>query len=419
MSDERVGDGGANEGGARDVCGIDGRAKADGTDVGGRNDDWRTELVHPRRRAPDGFRSLVPGIFRASTTLFSSVAEAQRSIRELAPYDYGLHGTPTALELATRVAALEGAHATVLAPGGLAAILLVDLCYLAAGDRVLLPENVYAPNRGLANSLLRKFGVEVAYYDPEIGAGIARHIDDRTRLVWCESPGSITMEVQDVPAIAAAAHARGAIVAVDNSYAAGVLFDAFAHGADVAIQALTKYVGGHSDVLLGSVSARDADHAEKLALTHRMLGMNVSPDDCALGLRGLQTLGVRLAHLETSALEVARYLATRPEVATVLHPALPSCPGHDLWRRDFTGSTSLFSFVFDESVSRERAFAFVDRLRLFEIGFSWGGVTSLAMGYTGVARGGRDYGDRLVRLNIGLERVEDLIADLETSFRRS
>jgi len=219
-----------------------------------------------------------------------------------------------------------------------------------------------------------------------------------------------------VPAIAAAAHRAGAVVALDNTYAAGVLFDAFAHGADVTMQALTKYIGGHSDLLLGSVTCRDEAHYRALGEARNFLGMAASPDDCSLALRGLQTLGVRLAQLERGTLEVAQWLARRPEVRTVLHPALPSCPGHEIWRRDFTGSASVFSIVLRDGPSRAQIEAFVDRLALFKIGYSWGGVTSLAAPYFNLRRTLRPYGDRLVRLNVGLEPPAALIADLEQAF---
>jgi cystathionine beta-lyase len=264
----------------------------------------------------------------------------------------------------------------------------------------------------LADHLLARLGITVEYYDPLVGSGIASLLRDTTRLIWCESPGSVTMEVQDIPAIAAAAHARGVPVAIDNTYAAGVLFDAFGHGADVTMQALTKYVGGHSDLLLGSVSVRDASHYKAIGQTHDLLGLAASPDDCSLALRGLQTLGVRLAQLEVSTLAVARWLAARPEIELVLHPALPSCPGHALWQRDFSGSASVFSVVFVPEIAAEQILAVIDRLQLFKIGYSWGGVTSLAVPQFAATRQVRPYGARLVRFNVGLEDADDLIADL-------
>jgi cystathionine beta-lyase len=231
-------------------------------------------------------------------------------------------------------------------------------------------------------------------------------------LIWAESPGSVTMEIQDVPAIVAAARRRNVPVALDNTYSAGVLFDAFGHGVDVSMQALTKYVGGHSDLLLGTVSVAGAASYEAVGEAYGQLGMAVSPDDCSLALRGLQTLGVRLERLEKTALEVAQWLSVQPYVKTVLHPAFQSCPGHAHWLRDFTGSSSIFSIVFQERFSAGQAAAFADRLKLFKIGFSWGGVTSLVVAYPNLDRPGGNYGGRLVRLNVGLEECSDLIADL-------
>ncbi|HKT70786.1 MAG TPA: PLP-dependent transferase, partial [Terriglobales bacterium] len=237
---------------------------------------------------------------------------------------------------------------------------------------------------------------------------------DNTRLVWCESPGSVTMEVQDVPAIVVAAHRAGALVVLDNTWAAGIYFDAFAHGVDITMQALTKYIGGHSDLLLGSITVRDEAAYERLGSTHQLVGCAVSPDDCSLALRGMKTLAVRLKSIESAALELARWLAGRPEIELVLHPALPSCPGHEFWTSDFTGSAGVFSIVFHRRYSKPQVLAFVDQLELFEIGYSWAGVTSLAVAYDFRGTPARpDYGHRLVRLNIGLEDVADLKADLE------
>jgi cystathionine beta-lyase len=329
-------------------------------------------------------------------------------------YTYGLYGTPTTLELAARVAELEHGHQTFLTPGGQAAIALIYFAHVSAGDHVLVPDSAYGPNRGFARKVLARFGVTVDFYPPTIGADIESFMQPATRLAWCESPGSVTMEVQDVPAIVEVAHRCGALVALDNTYSAGVYFDAFAHGVDVTMQALTKYIGGHSDLLLGSVTVRDDAGYERIGSVLQLLGMGVSPDDCSLALRGMQTLAVRLDALQQSTLAVARWLAARPEIERVLHPALPSCPGHDLWRRDFTGSTSIFSIVFHEVYSKEQILRFVDELELFEIGYSWGGVTSLAMLHFAPPRNKPTVRpNSLVRLNIGLERTEDLLADLD------
>lgn len=380
---------------------------------------WRTRLIHAGAHAPEGFHGLVPPIQRGSTVVFERLEDAVDDWRATSGYTYGLFGTPTTLELGARIAELERAKHTFITPGGQAAIALIYFAHCKAGSHVLVPENAYGPNRDLAHGLLKGFGVEVERYDPMIAGDIARMIRDETTLIWCESPGSITMEIQDVPAIVAAAHARGVPVALDNTYAAGVLFDAFAAGVDVSMQALTKYVGGHSDLLLGSVSVASDESYERIGRMHRLLGMGVSPDECALALRGLKTLGVRLDRLERSALTVAQWLARRSEVQLVLHPALPDCPGHDVWERDFSGSASIFSIVLQPDWDRARIVRFVESLELFKIGFSWGGVTSLVMAYPHLYRRARHYDNRIVRLNVGLEEPDDLIADLTRAFERS
>ena len=252
---------------------------------------------------------------------------------------------------------------------------------LQAGDHILVPNSVYYPNRKLTTQLLSRFGVSATFYDPLIGEGISALIQENTRLIWTESPGSITMEVQDIPAIVATAHERNVKVVLDNTWSAGVLFDAFGHGVDITMQAVTKYIGGHSDMLLGSVTVRDDVLHQRLGAAQQMIGCAVSPDDCSLALRGLQTLAVRLSAIENSALQVAKWLADCPEVESVLHPALPSCPGHEFWKRDFLGSSGLFSIVLKPGPTQEQVHAFVDALKLFKIGYSWAGVTSLAISY--------------------------------------
>ncbi len=377
--------------------------------------DWKTRLIHTDVKVPEGFESLASPVFRGSTVVFANTSSTHTDWnQEELGYAYGQHGTPTTLELAARIAELEGGTRTLLTPSGLAAIGVVDLAFLSAGSHVLIPENVYSPNRVLAAKLLHRFGIESSFYPPEIGSGIAEHFRPNTHLVWTESPGSITMEVQDVPAICAAAHQRGIPVALDNTWSAGVLFRAFDHGVDVSLQAATKYMGGHSDLMMGSVTVRDAAHLKKLGDVRAQLGLSVSPDDCSLALRGMTTLAVRLKHVEQSALEIARWLANRVEVQTVLHPALESCSGHELWKRDFTGSSGLFSLVMKPEFSGAQVRIFVDALELFKIGYSWGGIASLAVAYdTRRTRNRKGYGERIVRLNIGLESTADLIADLE------
>jgi cysteine-S-conjugate beta-lyase len=381
---------------------------------------WKTKLIHSDAKIPQGYRSLATPVYRGSTTLFPSAAAVRDTWdQHRVGYTYGLYGTPTVLELAARICELESGKHTILTPGGQNAISLINLALLQAGDHILIPASVYLPNRKLATTLLTRFGVSASYYDPMIGAGIASLIQQNTRLVWCESPGSITMEVQDLPAIVALAHARDVRVVLDNTWSAGILLDAFHHGVDITMQAVTKYIGGHSDLLLGSVTVRDDALYQRLGVAQQVLGSNVSPDDCSLALRGLQTLGVRLAAIETSALAVANWLAGRPEVERVLHPALQSCPGHEFWKRDFLGSSGVFSIVLKPGTTQEQVFAFVDSLQLFKVGYSWAGVTSLAVAYDiGRIPGRPPYDHRIVRLSIGLEDTEDLLGDLEQALAK-
>ncbi len=375
---------------------------------------WKTTLIHSDARIPEGFRSLATPVYRGSTVLFSDAASVQDTWDQHAVgYTYGLYGTPTTLELAARICELEEGYRTFITPAGQCAISLINFAFLKAGDHVLVPESVYTPNRKFAAEVLRRFGVEVSFYPPTIGRQIGTHFRSNTRLVWCESPGSITMEVQDVPAIASVAHEHEALVVLDNTWSAGIYFDAFAHGVDITMQALTKYVGGHSDVLLGSVTTREEAAYQRLGKTQQFIGFAASPDDCSLALRGMKTLAVRLKAIEQSALELAQWLSQRPEIELVLHPALPSCPGHEFWKRDFTGSAGLFSIVFHKTFTKPQVERFVNQLELFEIGYSWAGVTSLAVAYDFHSIPNRpDYGARIVRLNIGLEETTDLKADL-------
>lgn len=381
---------------------------------------WKTRLIHTDAKIPQGYHSLASPTYRGSTTLFPSASAVDDTWDQWrVGYTYGLYGTPTVLELAARVCELESGFRTILTPGGQAAISLINFALLRTGDHILLPTSVYYPNRKLATRLLSRFGISTDFYDPSIGAGISSLIKENTRLIWCESPGSITMEVQDLPALVAAAHARNVHVVLDNTWSAGVLLDAFSHGVDVTMQALTKYIGGHSDLLLGSITVRDDSLYQRLGAAQQVIGCAVSPDDCSLALRGLQTLAVRLSAIEASAFAIAKWLASRPEIERVLHPALESCPGHEFWKRDFLGSSGVFSFVFKPGSSREQVHAFVDTLKLFHIGYSWGGVASLAVAYhIGRMPGRPAYEHRIVRLNIGLEATADLIADIEQALTK-
>ena len=375
-----------------------------------------TRLIHAAKGQSSGFQSLAVPTHRGSTVQFPTVGDLDHP-RE-GQYRYGLHGTPTHRALIERLSEIEQAGHVHLAPSGLAAIALTFLCLLRSGDHLLLPASSYGPTVDLAHGLLRDLGVETELYDPMIGSGIATLIRDQTALVWCESPGSISMEIQDVPAIAAASHARNVPVAIDNTYGAGVLFDAFAAGCDVSVQALTKYQAGHSDVLMGSVAARDDAIGKRIGRTAMLLGMGVSPDDCSLVLRGLKTFDLRLRHLGKSALEVATWLSRRNEVTAVLHPAFEDCPGHEIWKRDWTGSTSLFSFILG-NWTREQVVRFVEALDLFDIGYSWGGANSLVITYHDLDRPSAELGPLLVRLNIGLEDPADLIADLDQALNQA
>ncbi len=382
--------------------------------------DWRTKLLDAKPRARRDYHSLATPVYRGSTVVFDDQSCVNDGWDQAENgYSYGLYGTPTALELAARIAELENAHRTLIVPGGQAAIALVYFAYCKTGSHALVPYSAYGPNKEMAQGILQGLGIEVEPYDPLIGADISDLIKDNTSLIWCESPGSVTMEVQDVPAIVKAAHAKQVAVALDNTYAAGVMFDAFAHDVDISIQALTKYVGGHSDLLLGSVSAKDQNAFEYLGPVYRQLGLAVSPDDCSLALRGLQTLAVRLDQLEKSTLEIAHWLQAHDAIKSVFHPALPSCPGHENWKKDFTGSTSVFSILFEGDNTPKQVEAFINGLELFSIGLSWGGVNSLAVVYPDLERPGKEFGGRLVRLNIGLEQTTNLIQDIDNALKKA
>lgn len=371
--------------------------KAPGTRLaeGGRRKEWRGPLVN------------VP-VERASTILFDSVADMRGSRPGLGAYRYGLQGTATHWALAEALTELEpGAAGTALYSSGLAAITTALLAVLSPGDELLVPDNVYGPTRKFCDGFLKRYGVAVRYYDPltmpEAGGS--------TRAILLESPGSQTMEVQDVPGICRVAREHGIVTLIDNTWATPLLFPAIAAGVDVSILAATKYVGGHADVMLGSVTAT-ADHFDRIQTLGWDLGHSVSPDDAWLGSRGLRTMAVRLKQHEEGALRVAKWLNERAEVGRVLHPALPDCPGHEYWRRDFNGSSGLFTFELKDAGDKRRA-AFVDRLELFGIGYSWGGYESLAIPVDPIRTVSKPPAANLVRLHIGLEDPEDLIADLD------
>ena len=374
----------------------------------------QTLLSHSDYTAPEGFAAFPVPIHHASTVVFKDVAAMRsRSWQHKNGYTYGLHGTPTSFTLEARLAEIEDARQCLLAPSGLAAIALVNLGLLKTGDDVLLPDNVYGPNREMAQWLMHDHGISARLYDPMTGAGIAALIQPNTRLLWTEAPGSITMEVPDIPALCAVAHAHGVLVAIDNTWSAGLAFRAFDHGVDIIMQALTKYQSGGADVLMGALMTRDAAIAQRLALAHMRLGMGVGMDDVYLILRSLPSMPLRFHAHDMGARDVANWLKSRPEITTVLHPALEDCPGHDHWKRDFTGAGGLFSVIFDARFTEAQTDRFVDSLELFRIGFSWGGSNSLCVPYR--IRGMRDnwpHAGQLVRFNIGLENPQDLIADI-------
>ncbi len=375
-----------------------------------------TRLVTSGRdpRAQHGFVNTP--VYRGSTVLYPT---ADDFIHRRARYTYGTRGTPTVDALERAWSELSGAAGTVVVPSGLAAIALALMSCLRAGDHLLVTDSVYRPTRNFCDTVLKRFGVETSYYDPLVGAGITALMRPNTRAVFTESPGSQSFEIQDVPAIATAAHARDAVVLIDNTWATPVFFPPHARGADIAIEAGTKYLGGHSDLLMGLVTANERCW-KPLRDTFDAMAICAGPEDVFLALRGLRTLSVRLAHHQQSGLRVARWLADRPEVARVLHPALESHPGHALWKRDFLGASSLFSIIL-KPVPERAAHAFVDSLQLFGIGASWGGFESLMIPFdctpyrtaTPWAPGGP-----AMRLHIGHEDVGDLIADLEQGFAR-
>jgi cystathionine beta-lyase len=368
---------------------------------GGRRKSWRGRLVNPP-------------VERASTILFDSVADLHNSRPGLGSYRYGLQGTATQWALAEALTELEpGAAGTALYSTGLAAITTPLLAVLRPGEELLAPDNVYGPTRRFCDTFLKRYGVTTLYYDPLVGAGIGDMIGPDTRAILLESPGSLTMEVQDVPGICAVARERGIVTLLDNTWATPLLFPAIAAGVDITILAATKYVGGHADVMLGCATAT-AEHYEHLQEASWDLGHSVSPDDAWLGSRGLRTMAIRLKRHEESALEVAGWLKAQPQVGRILHPAFPDSPGHEYWKRDFAGSSGLFTFELKDAGETERA-AFVDRLELFGIGYSWGGYESLALPVDPRRTVAQAPAKNLVRLHIGLEDPDDLIADLAAS----
>jgi cystathionine beta-lyase len=374
--------------------------------TGGRRKDWRGRLVNV-------------SVQRASTILFDSIEELEKARPGLGQWNYGLQGSATHWALSEALTELEpGAAGTALYSSGLAAVTGALLAVLKTGDELFVVDSIYGPTRKFCDTILKRLGISTVYYDPLSGAEVVEQFTERTRAILLESPGSLTMEVQDVPGISAAARERGVVSLLDNTWATPLFFPAIVvGGVDISIQALSKYVGGHSDVMLGSVTTT-TEHFQRVQRTCWDLGQAVSPDDAWLASRGLRTLGVRLKQHEENALKIARWLKEQPQVGRILHPALPDCPGHKLWKRDFKGSSGLFSFELKDADKARRA-AFIDRLKLFGIGFSWGGYESLVLTADPMRKVSKAPAPNLVRLQVGLEDPEDLIADLAAALAQA
>lgn len=375
-----------------------------------------TLIVTTGRNPEENFGIVNPPVYHASTVLYPTLHTVKTRGQ---PVTYGRRGTPTTFALQEAIAELEGGFRSVITSSGLSAVTTALLAHLKAGDHLLMVDSVYEPSRHFCDTVLTRYGVDVEYYDPRIGAGISSLLRENTAVVFTESPGSVTFEVQDLPAIAEATHKRGAVVMIDNTWASPLYFKPFEHGADVSIQAVTKYLCGHSDVMMGAITT--TEEAWKPTLDgHGAIGQCVAPDDVYLVLRGIRTLSVRLERHMATGLRLAEWLATRPEVTRVIHPALPSHPDHAIWKRDFTGASGLFSIELAPCPEKAVA-AFLDDLELFGMGYSWGGFESLIIPqYPAKIRSATkwDAKGQILRIHAGLEDVDDLIADLDAGFAR-
>lgn len=380
-----------------------------------------TDLIHHPYVPPAGFHAPQPGVFKASTVIFPNVAAMRaRDWKHKNGYTYGLHGTPTTFLLEERIAALEGGLQCVLVPSGLAAIANVNLALLKSGDEILLPDNVYGPSKAMAEGELKNWGIHYQLYDPMDPASLQARIDPRTKLVWLEAPGSVTMEFPPLAELARICDARGVRSALDNTWGAGLAFNGFDLGADIVVQALTKYPSGGGDILMGSIVTRDQQLHEQMKLTHMRLGWGIGGNDAEAVLRSLPSLEVRYRAQDQAARQLAGWLRTRPEVAQLLHPAFEGSPGHEHWRA-LCGAgglaAGLFSIVFDGRFTREQVDAFCDALQLFKLGYSWGGPVSLVVPYDipsmrSAQLGTWKHAGRLVRFSVGLEDAQDLQDDL-------
>lgn len=391
-----------------------------------------TTLIHHPYRPPAGFESVSPPVHKASTIIFPSVAALRsRDWKHKTGYTYGLHGTPTTFTLEERIATLEGGKFCTLVPSGLAAVVLVGMALLKAGDEVLIPDNAYGPNKAFAHAELASWGIGCQLYDPMNPADLAARLTRKTRLVWLEAPGSITLEFPDLPALVAVvrahnavpgqAHPQGAITALDNTWGAGLAFNAFSLGADISVQALTKYPSGGADVLMGSVVTNSEALHLLVHFCHMRVGYGVSGNDAELVLRGLNSIALRYAAQDDATRQLAAWLQGQLPVAAVLHPALPDSPGHACWKRDCHGAACLFSAVFKPEFTQAQIDLFCDSLRLFKLGYSWAGPVSLCVPYDMAAlRVTRPwpYKGSLVRFSVGLEAVADLQADILQALAR-
>ncbi|NVK18184.1 MAG: cystathionine beta-lyase [Methylocystaceae bacterium] len=380
-----------------------------------------TQLLHAGRHPKDNYGIVNPPVYHASTVTFPTVdALYQADKNPTEGIFYGRMGTPTSRAFEEAVATLEGGDKAIAVQSGLAGITGAMLAFVKGGDHILVADSVYFPTKKFCNEFLSNFGVEVTYYDPMIADGIKSLIKDNTRLIFTEAPGSLTFEVQDIPAIAKAAHERDVLVMIDNTWSAGYYFNAFEHGCDVSIQAATKYIGGHSDIMMGTITLRE-EHYKMVKTKLNVLGYCAGPDDCYLAQRGLRSLPARLARHEENGLKMAAWLKERPEVTKVLHPAFADCPGHDIWKRDFTGSSGLFSIVLDGKYSPKAVAAMLDGLELFPMGYSWGGYESLIVPFN--PKGARNVttwveDGACLRIHAGQESIDDLLVDLNSGFER-
>ena len=383
--------------------------------------DPSTQLIHHAYTPPAGFDAVPPAVYKASTVIFPSVAALRnRDWKHKTGYTYGLHGTPTTFTLEERIATLEGGKFCTLVPSGLAAVVLVGMALLKTGDELLIPDNAYGPNKAFAHAELVAWGISHQFYDPMNPADLAAKLSPKTRLVWLEAPGSITLEFPDLPALVAAIkahetpHPQGIVSALDNTWGAGLAFNAFTLGVDVSVQALTKYPSGGADVLMGSVVTNNETLHHLIHFCHMRVGYGVGGNDVELVLRGLNSMTLRYAAQDAATRQLASWLQSQPQIAAVLHPALAGSPGHEIWKRDCTGAACLFSAVFKPDYTQAQIDGFCDRLKRFKLGYSWAGPMSLCAPYDVPALRTTPwpYKGGLVRFSVGLEAVADLQADI-------